>query len=153
MSEPSADARHLYADGLDSILELLTRVSEIADAQQTASHTRNLTVFMTLADERDALTATIVMLDARLAPLRAMLGLVPTDPGTIAPSLVDRHRTARALVDCILARDRETHAALRDADAARRTLAQTLETGEQTLAAYRRVISANRTSALIDARS
>lgn len=153
MTPAQDDTRRLYADGLESIIELLGRVRELADAQRTASQARDLPRFMALADERDALTSTIRMLDARLAPMRAALGFSARDAAAAAPALVERHRTARAAVDAILALDEDTHAALRDADTARRVAAQALEAGEQTLAAYRRVISVNRTSALFDARS
>lgn len=161
MSAEVPEPHALYADGLESLIGLLERVRDLAEAQRTASRERDLPRFTALANERDVLTSTIVMLDARLAPLRARLSLPAVSAGETASSdsparragLVDAHRTARALVDGILAVDRETHAFLEDADAARRTLAQTLEAGEQTLAAYRRAISPNRTSALIDARS
>ena len=60
-------------------------------------------------------------------------------PGFAA--VVECHRAAGALVSRIMASDEETAKALRDAEAARRFAAQTLDLGETTLSAYRRVVA------------
>ena len=67
--------------------------------------------------------------------------------------VVALHRTAGTLVAAIIASDGETMEALRDAEVARRVASQTLEAGENTLAAYRRVVSPDITTpSLVDKR-
>ncbi|MEW6322981.1 MAG: hypothetical protein AB1635_18080 [Acidobacteriota bacterium] len=144
-----------YAAGLDAVLELLGRLDALAAAQREASQVGDLDHFARLGDERDRVTAALVQLEADLSPLRVRLGhrRKESEHSPIYRALVERHRKARELVDGVLATDAETVKALKEAEIARRAAAQALETGEQTLAAYRKVISPNRTSALIDARS
>ncbi|MGE0039804.1 MAG: hypothetical protein AB7H88_00700 [Vicinamibacterales bacterium] len=152
---PLADDLTTYAAGLDAVLELLGRLRRLAGAQHAASEARDFARFKQVADERDEVTAALVTLEADLAPMRARLGARQQETSRlpIYATLVERHRAARVIIDETLATDEATVAALRDAEAARRAAAQVLETSEQTLSAYRRVISPNRTSSLIDARS
>jgi hypothetical protein len=55
--------------------------------------------------------------------------------------VVRRHREAAQLVTAILATDQQSMASLADAELARRSAVASLERGETTLAAYRRVLS------------
>ncbi|MGE3276382.1 MAG: hypothetical protein AB7O67_14815 [Vicinamibacterales bacterium] len=150
-----ADDLTTYAAGLEAVLELLGRLQALAREQRAASDARDFGRFKAVADERDGVTATLVTLEAELAPLRARLGTQRQASSRlpIYQTLVERHRQARTLIDETLRTDAATVSALRDAEAARRAAAQVLETSEQTLSAYRRVISPSRTSALLDARS
>jgi hypothetical protein len=69
------------------------------------------------------------------------------------PTVVSRHREGERLVDAILALDRDTLASLDLASRHRRDVALSIETGEATLAAYRRVIAPPPLSAgLVDQR-
>ena len=54
--------------------------------------------------------------------------------------VADRHRRAAEAVARVIAMDDESLQILQRADADRRTAAQSLETGEATLAAYRRIL-------------
>jgi hypothetical protein len=55
--------------------------------------------------------------------------------------VVNRHREATELVNVILSTDQQSISALADAELARRSAMASLERGETTLAAYRRVLS------------
>ena len=55
--------------------------------------------------------------------------------------LLDLHREAAQLVNEILSTDKESLAALADAELARRSAVAGIERGETTLAAYRRVLA------------
>lgn len=144
-----------YETGLDTVLGLLGHLQALAEDQRAAGEARDFGRFTAAANERDRVTAALVALEAELAPMRARLGAGREDGARLThhTALVERHRTARTIIDSTLQIDAATVEALRDAEATRRVAASALETSEQTLAAYRRVISPNRTSSLIDART
>ena len=152
---PSAHDLAAYGTGLDTVLGLLGHLQALAEDQRAAGEARDFGRFATAADERDRVTAALLALGADLAPVRARLGAGRDGAVRLPPdtALVERHRTARTIIDSTLQIDAATLEALRDAEATRRVAASALETSEQTLAAYRRVISPNRTSSLIDART
>jgi hypothetical protein len=85
----------------------------------------------------------LVALEDGLRPVRQALA----DHRDLAKPLagyddvVRRHREAAQLVTAILATDQQSIAALADAELARRRAVASLERGETTLAAYRRVLS------------
>ena len=59
------------------------------------------------------------------------------------------HRTATRLVSAILSSDQRSLCALKEAEVARRFAARTIEQGENTLAAYRRVVAPPLTNATL----
>jgi hypothetical protein len=132
-----------YASGLEAELELLRQLENLAAVQQRATSSHEIEQLQRVADERDRLMTALVHLESQIARSRRLLAehrlLAATLPGFDA--VVALHRTAGNIVGTILSADRETMAALREAEIARRTASQAIEAGEHTLAAYRRVIS------------
>lgn len=132
-----------YASGLDAELELLRQLQNLSIVQQQATTWSAVEQLPRIADERDRLMAALVHLESQIAKSRRLLAehrvLAATLPGFDA--VVTLHRTAGTIVNAIMNADRETMAALREAEIARRTASQAIEAGEHTLAAYRRVIA------------
>ncbi len=152
---PLAQAVANYTAGLDAEILLLRQLDRLAGRQREADAMHDVDVLSRCTDERTQLMTGLVALEHQLRPVRDLL----TDsqrqaaqlPGFAA--LVTRHREAAALVAQILHHDQQTLDALRDAEMARRFAAQTIEAGETTLAAYRRVVAPPPThAALIDER-
>ena len=92
--------------------------------------------------EREVLLSALGALETQVAPLRdritADLPRARAFPGFAG--IQERHRRAAEIVARITHLDDESLARLQQADAERRAAAQSLETGEATLAAYRRVL-------------
>jgi len=132
-----------YSSGLDAELELLRQLQNLSLVQQQATASHDIDHLPRIADERDRLMAALVHLESQIAKSRRLLAehriLAATLPGFDA--VVTLHRTAGTIVTAIMSADRESMAALREAEIARRTASQAIEAGEHTLAAYRRVIS------------
>ncbi len=140
------DARQLleqYRAGVDAESHLLHQLADIALRQHDVTKASDLTLFNQVADTRDAIMRSLVTLEDELRSLRQLL-----TEGRETASLVDgyeevaaRHRDAADLVNLILSTDEQSMAALADAELARRSAVASLERGETTLAAYRRVLS------------
>ena len=138
-------ARHLssYAAGLEAELSLLRQVRRLSDAQREAGREHDLARLHTIADDRDRLMRGIVTIEHEIRTSRQLLA----EHRDVASALdgytevVALHRIAGTLVNEIISSDGETMAALREAETARRLASQALEAGENTLAAYRRVVS------------
>jgi len=144
-----------YHRGLRAEMALLRQIEALSGAQRDASVSGDLARLARISSERDRLTQALVTLEAQVRPVRdALSDHLPQArllPGF--EELVALHRHAERLVSVILADDHATHAALQDAERARRLAAQTIEVGEATLAAYRRVLSpAPGSAGLIDRR-
>ncbi len=144
-----------YSAGIDAELRLLQQLSDIAQTQHDASKNGDVAAFNRAADDRDRITASLVRIEHDLRGVRATL----TEHRAIA-SRVDgfddvaaRHREAARLVNEILSTDQSSMSALADAELSRRSAVVSLERGETTLAAYRRVLSPPVASAkLVDTR-
>lgn len=150
-------ATHLsaYAAGLEAEVSLLRQVTRLSDAQREAGRARDHARLHAIADERERLMTGLLRIEQDIRAARRLLvdhrARASTLPGYDA--VVALHGAARALVADIIAADGDTMAALRDAEEARRLASQALETGEHTLAAYRRVIAPpSTTPALVDKR-
>jgi hypothetical protein len=132
-----------YGAGLDAELALLHRIEVLARQQRHLSEEGNLTGLTAISDERDRVMAGLVTLEHQLKPMRQRLSeyykSLADDPRFVA--LVTRHRDAAAHVSTILGWDGESMSALKEAELARSLAARTLEQGESTLAAYRRVVT------------
>jgi hypothetical protein len=132
-----------YSSGLEAELALLRRIEELSAEQARATAAHDLEQLHRIADERGGLMAALVQLESQIAKSRHLLAeyrsVAQNLPGFDA--VVALHRTAGAIVNEIMSADRDTMAALRDAEAARRAASQVIEAGEHTLAAYRRVLS------------
>lgn len=145
----------VYGAGLEAELSLLKQLRGLADLQRDAIEDNALDRLRQIADERDRLMAGLVAIEAEIVPLRQAL----CEDRRIAQSLdgfrelVALHQAAGDLVRTILSSDVETVRALRDAELARRFATQLVDSGELTLAAYKRVIAPPLASAgLVDTR-
>lgn len=147
------DALTAYAAGLDAEMGLLQQVAALAADQRHASGDGDLDALAGLADRRAALMTALAEVESRIQPLRRFivesLPHVTTCPGFGLAQA--RHRVAQALVGRIAASDSRLVDELQAALVDRRQLAQALETGGATLAAYRRVLAPTIASAeLVD---
>ena len=140
-----------YRAGLEAEMALLHRLELLAVRQRECSREGDLEGLSVVTDERDRLMANIVAIEHQLKPIRLRLlerrdELMGND-GFI--ELATLHRDAAGLVSTILASDQDSLAALKEAELARRFAARSIEQGESTLAAYRRVVAPPLTGATL----
>jgi hypothetical protein len=132
-----------YRAGLDVELVLLHRIEALAGQQREASRAGDLALLTSVSDQRDRVMASLVTLENQLKPMRLRLAekykVLADDPRF--QDLVARHKDAAARVTAILSWDHDSLDALKEAEKARSFAARTLEQGESTLAAYRRVVA------------
>lgn len=132
-----------YRAGLEAELALLRRLEGVAERQRDASHRGDLEGLALVTDERDRLMASIVTIEHEIKPIRVTL-LERWQDLHGSPEyqeLAALHRVAAALVSTIVASDRDSMEALKEAELARRFAARAIEQGETTLAAYRKVVA------------
>ena len=140
-----------YRAGLDAELMLLHRLQAIAVDQRRASETDSTTDMQASLDHRDRVMATLVTVEHELKGVRQQL-LKFREHLSDMPAfqeIVALHRQAAELVADIVAVDEDSVQALKNAEHARHLAAQTLEQGESTLAAYRRVVKPTLASATL----
>lgn len=141
--DPLVDALDQYRAGLDAEVALLEQLAAVAARQRGVTARRDFEQLAIEGDERDRLTRALVKVEDGLKPVRARLAAVPHRatalPGYAAVAALRQRATA--LVADILATDEESMQALADAELARRAAVASLEQGETTLAAYRRVLT------------
>ena len=143
-----------YRAGLEAEIALLRHLATLAERERELTHSAQLNGLDDVTDARDQVMAALVSLEAGLKPVRQEL----RHPGELARlpeyrELSALHEEAAALAHEILAADTHSLSALRDAELARRFAAESLERGESTLAAYRRVVVPSLASAtLLDRR-
>lgn len=142
-AEELAQSLTTYGAGLQAELALLHQLEALALAQQEASAANALDRLTRIGDERARLMAALVGIEHDLEPVRetiaAHLAMARRLP--FFDEVLVRHRQAGDLVARILDSDRQVLRQLQDAEQARREAAHTIEAGEATLAAYRRVIA------------
>jgi hypothetical protein len=132
-----------YGAGIDAELTLLRQLADVAKDQREVTATANFQAFNSVADRRDTIMRSLVTMEEKLRALRVEL----TAHRDVArqvdgyDEVVSRHREATELVNVILSTDQQSISALADAELARRSAMASLERGETTLAAYRRVLS------------
>jgi len=131
-----------YHAGIDAELTLLRQLSDVAARQRAASEAGDFTAFGTTADERDRVMRSLVVIEEGLRSVRQTLTehrhVAMTLPGF--DQVATLHREAAMAVNKILSTDQASLSALADAELARRSAVASLERGETTLAAYRRVL-------------
>lgn len=138
-----SDLLGAYAPGLEAELTLLRHLKQLADRQQEASHVQDLAELARIADERERTMAGLVRIEHELKPIRHALAS-NRESAAALPAFADvvaLHRQATDLVSTIVSVDRESLQALQQAEISRRMAAQAIEAGENTLAAYRRVLA------------
>lgn len=132
-----------YHAGLDAELTLLARLEELARQQARASEAEDLDGFHDASDHRDRVMESLLAIEQQLVPVRRTLlehrQTLAGNPAFETVAALHRHTAQR--VAAIVAGDERTMTALRQVEQARRVALQALEQGEQTLAAYRRVIA------------
>jgi len=143
-----------YRAGLEGEILILHRLDDAASRQHEAATAARLADVHRAADERDALTAALVTLEARLRHVRDALARARRAAERLDgyAEAVALHREAVALVSRILKTDGDSLQALASAELARREAARAMEQGETTLAAYRRVMIAPYGATLVDRR-
>jgi hypothetical protein len=137
------DALTQYRTGLETAVSLLRRLHAVAGRQREGTATRDFDRLASEADIRDELTRALVAIEPSLRDVKAALA---SDPHTVSrlpgyDEVVALRQAASDLVAEILQTDGESMHALADAELARRAAVASLECGEATLAAYRRVLS------------
>jgi uncharacterized protein YhaN len=140
-----------YRAGLDAELMLLHRLQALALEQRRVSQTGSVVDLHTTVDDRDRVLATLVKVEHELKGVRQQLqaGRQWLADLPAYQEIVERHTEAADLVADIIGVDRDSIEALKEAEQARRIAAQSLEQGESTLAAYRRVVSPGLSSATL----
>jgi uncharacterized protein YhaN len=140
-----------YRAGLDAELMLLHRLQAIAVDQRRASETGTATEMQATLDHRDRVMATLVTVEHELKGVRQQLLMFRQYLSDMPAfqEIAALHRQAADLVADIVAVDEDSVQALKNAEQARHLAAQTLEQGESTLAAYRRVVKPTLASATL----
>ena len=144
-----------YRAGIDAELTLLRQLSDVARSQHAVTSAADFDAFGRIADRRDAIMQSLVTVEDGLRTIRQELNahLNVTSRLEGYEEVAARHREAAHLVSLILSTDQRSISALADAELARRSALASLERGESTLAAYRRVLSPPVASAkLVDRR-
>jgi hypothetical protein len=140
-----------YRAGLEAEMALLHRLEALAVRQQAASKSGEYHALREVSDEREGVMASLVTVEHGLKPIRLALVEARDVLADVLEfqEVADLHRTAAHLVSAIITADQESLSALKEAEVARRFAARTIEQGESTLAAYRRVVAPPLTHATI----
>jgi hypothetical protein len=144
-----------YRAGLEAELNLLRQLQVVSERQQHGTREGNFAAFDDAADSRDEIMRSLVTIEDGLRPVRQQLVEHRERAMHIEgfETVAALHREAAHLVGAILSVDRTSLSALADAELARRSAVASLEKGESTLAAYRRVLAPPVASAtLVDKR-
>ncbi|HUU36498.1 MAG TPA: hypothetical protein VMW48_20675 [Vicinamibacterales bacterium] len=152
-SRELADGLAQYRAGLEAEIALLVQLDAVAGRQRGVSARRDYEQLGVEGEERDRLTRTLVSLEQELQPMRAQLFSARDQVARHADyvQVLALRQRAAALVSRILTTDEESLQSLADAELARRAAVASLEQGETTLAAYRRVLAPSlQHAALVD---
>lgn len=132
-----------YRAGIDAELHLLQQLVEVARHQREVSQKADFEAFSRVSDTRDNLMRNLVAHEEHLSEVRGQLSAQREEARQLEgyEAVAQRHLEATQLVSLILATDQQSMSSLADAELARRSAVVSLERGETTLAAYRRVLS------------
>lgn len=150
-----ADALEQYRAGLEAEIALLHQLEVVAGRQRGVTARRDFEQLAIESDERERLTRALVSLEQEMRDVRTRIAHVRLSIAALPAygEVLALRQTAADLVRRILATDQESMQALADAELARRAAVASLERGESTLAAYRRVLTPPLThAALVDRR-
>lgn len=154
----STDVAHLleeYRAGLEAEITLLRQLDAIASKQREVSEARDFERLAVESDLRGRLTRTLVTIEEGVRKVREELKASPASVKGLETfrTVMELRLTATTLVNRILSVDADSMKALGDAELARRTAVASLERGETTLSAYRKVMAPPlSSSALLDRR-
>jgi hypothetical protein len=152
------DAQHhleQYRAGLEAEIAILRQLDTIAARQRDVTETRDFEQLARESDVRDRLTRTLVTIEKGVREVRDALNASKLNLSRFETfqQVVTLRHAAADLVQRILKTDHDSMKSLGDAELARRAALASLERGETTLAAYRRVIAPPVSSAaLVDRR-
>jgi hypothetical protein len=132
-----------YRAGLEAEMALLHQLEALAARQRELSQVGQMGDIPEMVDARERVMANLVAIEHALKPLRTSLAEHRAALENLPDyeQLAEHHREAAALVSTILSNDQQSMEALREAEEARRFAAKSVEQGESTLAAYRRVVA------------
>lgn len=132
-----------FRKGLETELALLRQLQAIALQQREVTAARDFDRFKIVSDERDRLTRSLLAVEQGLAESRDLLTRLREQASSIPTygTILALRQASTDLVNDILASDRSAMKVLADAEVARRAALASLERGENTLAAYRRVLA------------
>jgi hypothetical protein len=132
-----------YRAGLEAELVILRQLSVLASRQKCSTESRDFERLSAESDDRDRVTRQLVELEDGLAGLRHRLASVRAQASSLPgyQTIVDLRREAADLVSKVLSVDQESLKSLSDSETARRAALASLEKGETTLAAYRKVLT------------
>jgi hypothetical protein len=140
-----------YRAGLEAEMALLHRLEALAVRLTEASEDGDYATLREVSDERERVMANLVTVEHGLKPIRVVLAEARDVLADVLEfqEVTALHRTATRLVSAILSSDQRSLCALKEAEVARRFAARTIEQGENTLAAYRRVVAPPLTNATL----
>ena len=132
-----------FRKGLETELALLRQLQAVAAQQREVSAARDFDRFKIVSDERDRLTRSLLAIEQGLGDTRELLSRMRDEAAGIPVygTVLALRQASTDLVNDILSSDRAAMKALADAEVARRAALASLERGENTLAAYRRVLA------------
>lgn len=140
-----------YHAGIEAELVILRQLDKIAKQQHAVSEARDFEGLAHETDTRERLTRTLVAIEEGLRELRKQLAGRRREAEQLAEfhDALIAHREAADLVARILSSDQQSLKALADAEVARRASMASLDHGESTMAAYRKVLTPPVVSATI----
>ena len=132
-----------FRKGLETELALLRQLQVVAAQQREISAARDFDRFKIVSDERDRLTRSLLAVEQGLTDSRNQLTSWRAQAANIPVygTILALRQASTDLVNEILACDREAMKVLADAETARRAAMASLARGENTLAAYRKVLA------------
>ncbi|MFN7914056.1 MAG: hypothetical protein U0Q55_01860 [Vicinamibacterales bacterium] len=132
-----------FRKGLETELVLLRQLHAVAAQQREVSAARDFDRFKLVSDERDRLMRSLLAIEEGLSADRELLTRLREQASTLPVygTILALRQASTDLVSEILSCDRAAMQTLADADVARRAAMASLERGESTLAAYRRVLA------------
>ncbi|HEY6506847.1 MAG TPA: hypothetical protein VIY56_02465 [Vicinamibacterales bacterium] len=132
-----------YRAGLEAEMALLRRLERLDTSRHDAASHEGVIELAALTDERDKVMAALVSIEHTLKPLRVQLAEARATLRDDAAfqDVAALHQRAADLVARIVTTDSQSLQALKDAEDARRFAAESMDKGESTLAAYRRVVA------------
>jgi hypothetical protein len=132
-----------YRTALDAQISLLQQLEATASRQHATSETRDFERLAIESDRRDGLTRSLLAIEEGLAAVRDTLAASRRDVESLDEFAAVMHlrKAAADIVARILATDKESMKALSDAELARRAAIASLDRGEVTLDAYRKVLA------------
>ena len=141
-----------YRSGLEAELALLRQLDVLSARHAAAVESGDVAALRSVHEARDGVMRGLVSVEHDMVSLRAELAANRAQLAHLREfqSVVALHNEAAAMVNRIIASDKQSMAALEQAEIARRSAATAMEKGETTLQAYRRVITPSVNSTLVN---